>query len=573
MSFTYYPKYKLWASEATISWDVSGYYWYLPSLFVYKDLKNLNFSDSVRNQFGPSPDNQQITILPDGKKVLKYSSGMALQYMPFFLIAHNLAKPLGFEANGFSKPYQLSVHIGALIMMLFGLWFLRKILLEYFKDSTVAWVMFFLILGTNYLNYVSIDVGMSHAWLFSWYCMLMFLSNQFYKQPSLKLSIGIGLTIGILTLTRPTEIISIILPICWGLHSISWNLIKERFVFIFKHFKLYVVAILAMICVGCIQLMYWKYATGHWFVYSYGDQHFTWKHPHFYDYIFSYRCGWLLYTPLMIFPYVGFIFLFKRKIQWLPIAIFSFIYLWIVCAWDIWWYGGRAMIQGYAVLMFPLAALVEFVNRKKLAILLFYPIAFVCIYLNIWWVHGCHLGGYIYATDMSEAYYKKIVGQFNIDERDRRFLDLEEDYLGDTRDCQLLYTHNFAQTNQDSNQVQQGLFIHEKQKLEYKIPIDLLFLQPKKWIRISSEIRCLKNNWDSGRMTVMGIRLFEKGILVKENRLLLDRLFYKTPEQEIYIDLQVPTSPFDQAEIYFYQPEEGGGEFSINSLQLKSFTH
>ena len=82
-SITYYPKFKQSGSEATISWDVSGYYWYLPSLFIYRDIKGLNFSDSLRNVYGCSPDNQQITYLPNGKKVLKYSSGMALQYLHF----------------------------------------------------------------------------------------------------------------------------------------------------------------------------------------------------------------------------------------------------------------------------------------------------------------------------------------------------------------------------------------------------------------------------------------------------------------------------------------------------------
>ena len=41
-SLTYYPRYKQGGGEATISWDVSGYYWYLPALFIYKDLKNLS---------------------------------------------------------------------------------------------------------------------------------------------------------------------------------------------------------------------------------------------------------------------------------------------------------------------------------------------------------------------------------------------------------------------------------------------------------------------------------------------------------------------------------------------------
>jgi hypothetical protein len=142
-SLTYYPNYIQGGLEATISWDVSGYYWYLPAIFIYKDLKGLNFSDSIRNANGCSPDNQQITNLPNGSKVLKYSSGMAVQYLPFFLLAHLVAKPLGYLADGFSTPYQLAMQLGALLMCLLGLWYLRKLLLEYYKDRTVRRVSIF----------------------------------------------------------------------------------------------------------------------------------------------------------------------------------------------------------------------------------------------------------------------------------------------------------------------------------------------------------------------------------------------------------------------------------------------
>ena len=64
----------------------------------------------------------------------------------------------------------------------------------------------------------------------------------------------------------------------------------------------------------------------------------------------------------------------------------------------------------------------------------------------------------------------------------------------------------------------------------------------KKWIRFNAHFNCLQKNWDAGRMTGMGIRLKKDGQVVKENRILIDKLFYKQNEQDIYVDLKIEKS-------------------------------
>src|ERR1017187_1526723 len=86
--FFFYPRWKQSNSEATISWDVSGYYWYLPSIFIYKDLKHQAFKDSIIWKYHPSnADFQQAIKAANGNYVMKYSSGMAIMYLPFFAAA------------------------------------------------------------------------------------------------------------------------------------------------------------------------------------------------------------------------------------------------------------------------------------------------------------------------------------------------------------------------------------------------------------------------------------------------------------------------------------------------------
>lgn len=582
-SFFYYPRFKQGGSETTISWDVSGYYWYLPAVFIYKDLKHLNFSDSLRNAYGCSPDNQQITILPDGSKVLKYSSGMAVQYLPFFLGAHVISKKLGYPADGLSPPYQIAIHIGALFMMLLGLWYLRKLLLSYFNDITVAILLFFLMWGTNYTNYASIDMGMSHMWLFTLYCLLIYASDRFYKSPSIKYSIGIGSLLGLLILSRPTEMIAVFIPLLWGISRISIHEIKTRIQFINQHTNKFLIAIVCMLLIGSLQLVYWKYASGHWLVYSYGDQKFSWLHPHFMDYVFSFKCGWLLYCPMMILTYIGFIFLYKRKLSFIPIVVFSALNIWIVSAWDVWWYGGRAMLQGSAILMLPFATFIEYVNTKRLLVFIFYPIAILFLYLNIWWTHGAHHGGFVSASDMTKAYYYKTVGKMKINQADRKFLFVNEEYNGSDTGKILIHAYNSNDTLQSKDEYGgKNLFL-----AQFQISSKNFSYQPNpsnpsnpslnqqsqrsqryKWYRFSAHVRCMQNNWDSNFMTLMGIQFVKNDQVIKECKLQLDQLFYKEQEQTIFIDTEAPDQ-YDKIEIYFSNSNEVKGAFVIDDVKLK----
>lgn len=570
-SFTYYPKYQKSGSEATISWDVSGYYWYLPATFIYKDLKNLTFSDSIRAKYGCSPDNQQITILPDGKKVLKYSSGMAVQYLPFFIGANILAKPLGYAQDGFSKPYQIALQIGAIVMMLLGLWSLRKLLLRYYTDGVVALVLFLITIGTNYLNYAMIDVGMSHAWLFAWYCILMYATDSFYKKPSKKLAIIIGFILGLLMLSRPTEFIAVIIPLVWGISRISMDEIKNRIQFIFAHISLYFIAGLTTIVVGSIQLFYWKYATGHWLVYSYGDQHFSFLHPHTIDYIFSFRCGWLLYCPLMILPYLGFVFLFKQKISFIPLFLYAILNLWIVSSWDIWWYGGRAMIQGYAVLCFPLASLISFVHQKNIFKIIFYPIILFLVYLNIWWVHGVHLGGYMMIDNVTKAYYFRTFPFMKKNNMDRRLLDTDEDFREIKKDSVLLLQQSFSQDTSAGFKENDINYLYIPAQTAFSKEFEITNPYNKKWVRFSAKVICKQQNWDEWRMTFMGIKFMNGNETIKNKSIKIDRLFYDENTLTIYIDTKIPAEKFTKIIPYFYQEANTNGVFLIEEVNVEAF--
>ena len=248
-SFVSYPRWKQQGGEALISWDVSGYYMYLPAAFIYKDIKHFSFRDSVINKY--QPGDYQAFKVDNGNYVFKYSAGMAVMYSPFFAIANALATPLGYPKDGFSPPYQLAVQLGGFLVALIGIWYFRKLLLQFYSDTVAAITLLLLVFGSNYLNYGGVDLGMSHAWLFTIYTFILLNTNYFYKAQHYKYVIRLGFLIGLATLARPTEIISCFIPLLWGLERISLETIRERFSFLIaQRRRLLVAAVCAAIGVA-----------------------------------------------------------------------------------------------------------------------------------------------------------------------------------------------------------------------------------------------------------------------------------------------------------------------------------
>ena len=153
--------------------------------------------------------------------------------------------------------------------------------------------------------------------------------------------------------------------------------------FFFKFPKAWMVVFFSSFLVVSIQLVYWRWLSGHWFVYSYNNQGFSWFDPHFYEFSLEYKCGWLRLTPVMIFAFIGIPFLVKQKRNSVPIVTFFLLNFYIVSAWDIWDYGGtggRAMIQSYPILIFCIASIFSFVNMRPVLKVIFYSLVLLCTY-------------------------------------------------------------------------------------------------------------------------------------------------------------------------------------------------
>lgn len=551
-AFGFNPRWKHGGSQVPISWDVAGYYWYLPSLFIYQDLRHQRFDDSVSKQYGMSGGSSHTRPYGHGR-VLQYSCGMTVLYSPFFFAAHALAKPLGFPADGFSRPYQFAIALGSVLVAILGLGLYRRFLLRYFSDGVVALTLLVLGVGSNYLNYSSTDGAMSHTWLFTIYAALLLATRQFYEGPSVRRAALIGLLVGLAALVRPTDVISALIPLLWGVEGISADSIRERLRFFTQHRAALGVAALLAAAIMSLQAVYWKYTTGHWLVYSYGDQGFTFLPPHAFDYTFSYRSGWLMYTPMLAFAAVGVIPFLRRGPNRVMAVVFAGAAFWLVTAWDIWWYagsGGRAMIQYYPVLFLFVASLLEALAKTRWVKWMVLPLFLFCTYINFWWTWHAHRGSlYDAENGMTRAYYWRVIGRWNAPVEVAKLKDTDELYPGSPQ--QMTELPAFTQAFGADSVYDLGAL----EGFDRRLPANVV-PQGARWLRLSARFRAPQKEWTVWMMGQMGIRFSRGEETVHERIIRVHRFLSDGDERTLFIDVRIPEESFTEVRALFYQPSK-----------------
>jgi hypothetical protein len=385
--------YKLWNDPNQIVVDdVVLYYEYLSAAVIYKDL-SFSFSKTDPDFFRNKIWTQGTA---KGRTVGKMTMGMALLYSPFIIAAHALAGPLGYPADGYSNPYRVALIISSFVFAMAGLFLLAIFLRKYFARGAVAITILALGLGTNLYFYTTINPAMSHAYSFFFFTFFILMTDRWVSEPGWKNTLLLGLAGGIIVLVRPSNLIIFILVPLWQVDS--FPALKERFKLFAREFTKVIAVGFLVVLVFLPQVFYWKYSTGSFFHYSYGEEKFFFNDPVFLKGLFSYRKGWLVYTPVMVFSLLGMIVLYikYRKLFW-PVAVFTFINMYIIWSWWCWWYGGgfgqRAMIESYALLSIPLAAMIQLIISRKVIIRsAFMVLVFILVMLNIFQTYQYSVG-------------------------------------------------------------------------------------------------------------------------------------------------------------------------------------
>ncbi|MEO8150489.1 MAG: hypothetical protein ABI723_22855 [Bacteroidia bacterium] len=389
-----------------ITIDAPSYYAYLPSTFIYHDLK-LNYVNNNPDFFH---DKIWFQTTSEGKRLIKSTYGMSVALSPFFFIGHFIAPLFGYPQDGYSLPYQNAMSIGVLIYLFIGLYFLSKTLLNYFSDKAVALTLFTIVIGTNLLWYATFEGLMNHTISFSFLCICIYLWNKWITEDKKKHLILFTVMFVLVVLIRSLSIMLFLYFLIAGVMMKGG--LKNFFLFL----KSYQATII--ICLGIIllmispQLLYWKYATGHWMVDAYIDEHFFFSQPYFFSFLFSFRKGWFVYTPVMFIAALGLILLYKKQKPFFYATLISVtVTAYIFSSWWAWSYGicwgMRPMIDSYTLMSFPLAAAFSFMlERKKIISNMMLAFVFLLIMLNLFqtWQYK---NGLIHYDDMSREAYMK----------------------------------------------------------------------------------------------------------------------------------------------------------------------
>jgi hypothetical protein len=381
-SIVFFLSYK-WVNyqwRYNIASDGKGYYIYLPAAFIYQDF-SFEFTQQTEAKY--YDDSQPPVVqLPDDKKLNKYFAGEAILLIPFFLIAHLLSFILGVPTDGYSFFYQASVSVAAVFYALAGLLMMSKYLKHFIvSENVITFVLILTFGGSTLLHYTWMEPSMSHVYSFFVINAFIALAAAFFishRKTTLFLLFAI---LGIICLIRPVNILIILaLPFIWMMlknkTSIK-NLIQSKPIFL--------LGLLLFLMIVFIQLIFYKLQIGQWWIWAYHQEGFNFSKPHFFDFIFSFRKGWLIYTPIAFISLITAVYLWRNNLKIL-LSYFTplIIILYVASSWHDWaygaGYGSRPMTEYIGFALIPLAIYLEQIkNEVQKAIIIFFTWCFLLI--------------------------------------------------------------------------------------------------------------------------------------------------------------------------------------------------
>lgn len=423
IGLTYFP-------SNILCWDVLGYYLYLPMTFIYHDLGIKDFSviQTILDKYHGSGTFYQALKMPDGVWAMRYGIGMSVLYSPFFFGAHLFTKVAGLPADGFSTPYQYFIWAGCMIYTFTGVFMLRRSLRKFFDEKITAALLIIIVLGTNYTFHTSIhgQGAMTHNILFTLYTFILWFTIRWHETQKVKYTMLLAISCGLAALVRPTELIGLTIPIFWGVYNVQ-SLGKKLRLINQNKIQLLLFSMI-MMAIGSLQFIYWKNYAGNYIYDSYYNPgegiDFP---PHTLYALFSFRNGWLIYTPVIIFSFAGFYFLYKKNKE---IFASTFIYfgisLWIVSSWTVWWYGQcfsqRGLIASYVMLSIPMGYLLDAlrVEGKAIKYSVLGIIGFLIV-LNLFqsWQE---VNGILQSPRSTSKYWRAVFGKTSASPEDQQLL-------------------------------------------------------------------------------------------------------------------------------------------------------
>lgn len=391
-----------------INSDGKGYYAYLPAIFIYQDL-DYNFIDEYESKYYASESYfDHFISYFDGEVANMGFVGTSILMLPFFIAAHLGSFILGLPTDGYAPLYQYSIGFAAVFYLFLALWGIKKLLEIYrVKPFHIALVQTLIVFATPVYYYATVEASFTHIYTFAVITLFLFSVKSYIQNHKPRFLYLSSFILGLIMLIRPSNMIIVVaLPFLAG----DWSKLKELFIHIFTEYKQLLIGIIILLLVVSIQPIMYYIQVGRFFIWTYQGVGFNFMDPYFYSILFSYKKGLFVYTPVLIFSVLGFLYLFKtNKFQAWSLLLILVLMNYILSSWWNWWYGmsygNRAFIDYFVFFALLLGfALKE--NKIKIVRYIIYFITPLVIIVNL--IQTYQYKHFILYWDMNEEMYWEV---------------------------------------------------------------------------------------------------------------------------------------------------------------------
>ncbi len=426
-----------------IDGDGRGYYAYLPAIFIHHSLDFTTLYDFEKS-VQPRDYMGHYFINYENVKINKYYAGVALLLMPFFLMAWLFSWIFGLELTGYSILFQYFTLLGSIFYCLAGLFITYKLLRSFnftYKLSVI--IASVLLLGTNLFFYTFFASSSSHVYSFFAVALFLYFSRRTFYEFTLKNILYTSIALGLIVLIRPVNgLVVLLIPFL----SPDIKALKNTFIKWIRSGKSILISILPFLIIISIQFIIFYIQTGKLFIWTYYGEGFRFAEPEITNFLFSYRKGFFIYTPVMMLAVLGFIpLLIKKPIGFISGIIFLALAVYFLSSWWNWYYGDsfgmRPMIDYYPFFAILLGYFIKIINIRYIRYFIFLLFGFA-IFLNLFQTYQYeHL--IIHHDSMNKEKYKYVFLKSGDEYKNILGGSIEDTYKQIEKEPFLIHANNF----------------------------------------------------------------------------------------------------------------------------------
>lgn len=379
-------------------WDAQLYYAHLRSAMLDQDLDCTNEITSLtpgKQVFVTGKAWGGLPTTDEGSLVNIYTVGSAVVGIPGFAVGHAIALVGGYEADGYSRPYEFAVTLWYVLLVALGCGALASAIGPWVGARSAWLAVASVFLGTNLLYYTSVLPTMNHGPSFAIVSALIWLALRLYESPG---RVGLWRCVAaatfLLVLTRPTDAVMMIvlLPAALRVIKTGWRPSVSNGLPV----------VLAVFVAAGVQILAWRAAFGRWVSNGYSEwtdgAGFSLANPMMPEILTSGQGGGWLYHPLYAIGFLGLIAACcfvrgKDRGLWIVFAAGVVLHIGLYSFWVSWdsgdSFGNRIFINSAPLIALGLAYLFHLARNKAVALV--YTAAIALLVLS----NGLLMAGYI----------------------------------------------------------------------------------------------------------------------------------------------------------------------------------